>query len=228
MFINRQQAGSLLAEKVQQVIDQDGQYDKSKMIVLGLPRGGVPVALELALNLNVPLNVITSKKIGAPEQPELAIGAVTSDGVVVVDVQLKEYLGVSDSYLEKERGYLANKTKKMEQSWRESAGLPKDLNLKDMQAIVVDDGVATGMTALAAARSLKEQGVQKSIFATPVISTRAYQMLQKEYDQLIALDIPEDFHAVGQFYIDFSQTADSEVINALTLGHSLEDIRIAH
>jgi len=217
MFINRQQAGILLAKQLTQLIAQDEQLDAHKMIVLALPRGGVPVGLEIALTLNCPLNVITSKKIGAPDQPELAIGAVTSNGVVIVDSQLKEFLRVPQSYIDKEREYLANKTKMLEHTWRQAAQLPEDLALQNKQVIVVDDGVATGMTAIAAACSLREQGAAKTIFATPVISRRACNLLQQEYNQVVALEIPEDFKAVGQFYIDFSQTSDAEVVSALTL-----------
>lgn len=224
MYINRQQAGVLLAKEVTQLIANDEQFDKSEIIVLALPRGGVPVALEIALQLDSPLNVIISKKIGAPDQPELAIGAVTADGVVVIDDQLRQYLGVSSEYLANEREYLAHKTEKMEYTWRQSAGLPKDLNLRGKQAIVVDDGVATGMTAIAAARSLREQGIEKTIFVTPIISRRAFNLLLQEYDQVIALAIPEDFQAVGQFYIDFTQTSDTEVVSALTLAKSRQTV----
>jgi len=222
MFINRQQAGSLLAKEITKQIQQYGQFDRDQTIVLGLPRGGLPVALEIALALNSPLNIITSKKIGAPDQPELAVGAVTADGVVVVDRQLTEYLGISPEYIEKESDYLADKTKKLEQTVRCSAGLRASIDLREKQVIVVDDGVATGMTAIAAARSLRAQGAKTVIFATPVISRRAYHLLQQEYDQVIGLEIPEDFQAVGQFYIDFSQVNDGEVVSALTLSKNRE------
>jgi len=222
MFINRQQAGSLLAKEIANHIEQHGQFDKDHTVVLGLPRGGVPVALEIALALNCPLNVITSKKIGAPDQSELAVGAVTADGVVVIDEKLTEHLGISPVYIEKERDYLADKTKKLEQTVRRSAGLEVNVDLREKQVIVVDDGVATGMTAIAAARSLRGQGAKTIIFVTPVISRRAYFLLRQEYDQVIGLEIPEDFQAVGQFYIDFSQVNDGEVVSALTLAKNRE------
>src|ERR1700722_17247374 len=131
MFINRQHAGIRLATQIVALIDRNSQFELQKIIVLGLPRGGVPVALEIALELKCPLNVITSKKIGAPEQPELAIGAVTSNGVVIIDTRLKEYLGVTQAYLDKEKEYLASRTKRMETTLRQAASLSQDLDLKN-------------------------------------------------------------------------------------------------
>ena len=216
MFANRQQAGLLLAREVSEFLKRI-EVSSDKAIVLALPRGGVPVALEIALMLSCPLDVLASKKIGAPSQPELAMGAVTSDGTIVVDRALIDYLGASPEYLEAEKEYLVNRTKMLEETWRRSAGIQDVLDFDDKCAIVVDDGVATGMTAIAAVRSLREQGAKQIIFAAPVASTNAFGRLEREYDQIIALEVPSDFRAVGQFYLDFNQVEDMEVVRALTL-----------
>jgi len=215
MFSNRQQAGVLLAEKTIDSLGADGQINPNQIVVLALPRGGVPVALEIAFTLGCPLNVLASKKIGAPDQKELAVGAVTSSGVIVIDETLSGYLNISSDYIKKEKEYLINKTKQLEERWRLSAGLESQLSLDQKIVIVVDDGVATGMTAIAAARSLKSQGASKIIFATPVISAHAYNRLLQEYNQVIILEIPSDFGSVGQFYLDFHQVEDLEVVQAL-------------
>lgn len=216
MFPNRQQAGLLLAREIAEFL-KDAQVSKDKVIVLALPRGGIPVALEIALVLGAPLDVLAAKKIGAPGQPELAIGAVTSDGTTVLDQALTDYLNVSPVYLQAEKEYLVNRIKALEQTWRKSASVEAVLDFNDKYAIVVDDGVATGMTAIAAARSLREHGARQLIFATPVASTNAVSRLQQEYDHTIALEIPSEFKAVGQFYLDFHQVEDMEVVRALTL-----------
>ena len=215
MFSNRQQAGILLAQKLTQLIKHSEQVDVTKTVVLALPRGGLPVALEIASALHCPLNIITSKKIGAPDQPELAIGAVTSDGLVVIDKALSSYLNISPAYLESKIEYLVTQTKSLEETWRKAAGMEISLDVRHKRVIVVDDGVATGMTAIAAARSLRQHDVAQLILATPVASQSAFNSLQKEYDQVVVLDMPVDFRAVGQFYTDFHQVQDVEVVEAL-------------
>jgi predicted phosphoribosyltransferase len=225
MFANRQHAGLLLAKQLKSLVEQE-LFNPKEWIGLGLPRGGIPVGLEIAMYLDCPLNVIASKKIGAPQQPELAVGAVTSDGVVVVDHRLIDYLGVPNLYLEREVSYLVNKTKEQECTLRKMAGLKFDLQLKDKNVIVVDDGVATGMTAIAAARSLHKHSARKLIFATPVASEQAYKVLCKEYDSVIVLEIPSEFKAVGQFYKDFCQVEDLEVIRALALAGNEHMVRV--
>jgi len=215
MFANRQQAGALLAEKIACYLRAEN-IDRSQLIILALPRGGVLVALEIALVLGCPLNVLAAKKIGAPQQKELAIGAVTSHGLVVVDETLTRYLSVQPAYIKKETEYLINKTRQLEQRWRYAAGIGGDPDIKDKVVIIIDDGVATGMTATAAGRSPKKEGASKVILAAPVIAANTLKSLLLEYDQVIALDIPVEFGAVGQFYADFRQIEDLEVVQALT------------
>jgi len=215
MFVNRQQAGMLLAQKVSQILEQDKTVDKNKIIVLALPRGGVPVGLEIALSLQCPLNIIAAKKIGSPYQPELAIGAITSDGTVVINENIVSYLKISHGYIDQEKIRLIAQTAEVEEKWRNLAGLPSILNIESKTVIVVDDGVATGMTAIAAARSLRTKNISKLIFAAPVMSVSAHTFLRKDYDQVITLSTPENFVAVGQFYIDFNQVTDNEVVEAL-------------
>jgi putative phosphoribosyl transferase len=128
---------------------------------------------------------------------------------------LTDYLNISPDYINKEKEYLVNKTKELEQRWRLSADIESKLNIVHKIVIVVDDGVATGMTAIAAARSLKKQGASQIILATPVISSGALNRLLHEYDQVIALETPSDFGSVGQFYSDFHQVEDMEVVRAL-------------
>jgi len=215
MFSNRQQAGALLAKKIADFIRRSNRINQSQIIVLALPRGGVPVALEIALAIGCPLNVLASKKIGAPDQKELAVGAVTSDGLVVVDEVLTRYLSIPASYIEKEKEYLINKTRQLEQRWRNSAGIDSKLDIGGKAVIVVDDGVATGMTAIAAGRSLRGQGASQVLLATPVIAANTLNRLSAEYDQIMVLESPVVFGSVGQFYLDFHQVEDLEVVQAL-------------
>jgi predicted phosphoribosyltransferase len=177
------------------------------------------------MRLDCPLNIIASKKIGAPDQPELAIGAVTSDGIVMVDDRLKEYLQVPQIYLDEEIEFLVRKTKEQESTLRRLSRLKADLDLKDKNVIIVDDGVATGMTAVAAAHSLRNRSAKQIIFATPVASSQAYNTLRGEYNQVVALDVPIEFKSVGQFYTDFSQVEDLEVIRALSLAGNTDKVR---
>jgi len=225
MFLNRQQTGLLLAKQLINLIEQNIPFNKADWFVLALPRGGLPIGLEIAMMLGCVLDVVASKKIGAPKQPELAIGAVTSDGVVVVDEKIKNYLQVSQEYLDEEIEFLVKKTKEQESTLRRLARINGDLNIRDKDVILVDDGVATGMTAIAAAKSLRNRGARQLIFATPVASREAYNVLCNEYDLVVALEIPTEFKAVGQFYKDFSQVEDLEVIRALTLAGNRQMVR---
>ncbi len=219
MFSDRKQAGSFLAEHIIEFLNAHNEINKNEIIVLALPRGGVTVALPVALTIGCALDVIVSKKIAAPDQPELAIGAVTSNGVIVVDHVLQEYLKISDAYLQDQVKQLLLKTKEAESGWRQTAGLNVPLNVEHRCAILIDDGVATGMTAIAALRSLRQQHAAQLIFATTVISEKTVEQLRRECDQVIGLEIPLDLSSVGQFYLDFQQTEDDEVIEAIKLAN---------
>lgn len=220
MFRNRQQAGSALAKCIVEMqVSEDG-LNPATTIVIALPRGGVPVALEIALTLGCPLDVLVSKKIGAPDQSELAIGAVSSEGIVVLNQEIMKYCQVPqvpNDYIENQRQCLIDRTRALQVHWRHSAGLEEYLNVQGKQVIAVDDGIATGMTAIAALRSFRKMACRTLILAVPVISASAYELINEECDQIVELIAPAEFSAVGQFYSDFHQVEDEEVIEALKI-----------
>ena len=176
MFKNREEAGKLLAEHLH-------AFKKRKdVLVLGIARGGIVVAKEIAKKLKLPLDVVVIKKIGAPNNPELAIGASL------------------------ERG-------KREKVFRKGK---KPLDIKNRTVILVDDGVATGATVLCAQKFLKKESAKKIILAIPVISKETYRHISRYFDRIITLSVEEDFYAVGQFYREFPQVSDEEVISFLS------------
>lgn len=205
IFANRQDAGQKLAAKL---LD----YRDKQPIVLGIPRGGVVVAAEVAKELNAPLDVIIPRKIGAPGNPELAVGAVAPDGTAIFDERALNMLGLQITDLQDE---LARQISEIERRTKSYRGNRKPLSLQGKTVIVVDDGIATGMTAKAALRSVRKQKPETLVLAVPVTTMEAAVQLQKEIDKLVCLLVPEVFYAVGQFYKDFSQTTDEEVIETL-------------
>lgn len=215
MFDNRLDAGLALSLKVKETLARDPSAGGGQSVVIGLPRGGVPVAYQVARRLGCPLDVLVSKKVPAPGNEELAIGAVTSSGTVVVDERLARYTGADRSYLEREVNRLTTETADLERHWIEAARLSPRPDLRDKIVIVVDDGIATGMTAMAALRCLQTRSVARLILAVPVISTDAVESLRNECDVLIALAVPGCFGSVGQYYMDFRQVEDSEVASLL-------------
>ncbi len=215
MFKNRQKAGELLAIKVAQALKQKQSCLSFDTVVIGLPRGGVPVAKEVAKTLRAPLTVLVSKKIGAPSQPELAIGAVSSAGVVVLNEEFGRFSQELEQYIDSQKVRLTETTKKLEESWLKAAGLLKPINLNNKRVVIVDDGVATGMTTLAAIRSVKLQQAKEIILAIPVIAFDTKEHLKNECDLIISLATPYLFRSVGEYYQDFHQVEDSEVIEDL-------------
>lgn len=195
IFKDRQSAGILLANRLKNI---------KADVVLGIPRGGVVVAKEVASILNLPLDVVITRKIGAPNQPELALGAVDPDGQVVWETE--------DLKLNTE-----NEIKEIKR--REKLYRHKRLDLarliKDKSVILVDDGIATGATVLSAIKYLKRHGA-KVILAVPVASQDAIEKIKDECEQIIILHTPEYFQAVGQFYQEFLPVSDSEVVELLT------------
>lgn len=215
MFNNRQEAGRLLGQKVVADLPDRWVSNPERIVVVGLPRGGVPVAVEVAKALGACTSILVSKKIGAPFQPEFTIGAVTSAGIVVLNEEVGFELKQIEDYIESETARLTKITQEKERKWLDAAGLREPTVFRDRIAVNVDDGVATGMTALAAVRSLRHLGAAAVLVAVPVMSRDAYETLSSECDQVVCLHCPAQFRAVGQFYVDFHQVDDDEVTRHL-------------
>jgi len=201
-FQDRREAGQLLAEEL------DFLKDKEDVVVLGIPRGGVVVAYEVAQAIGAPLDVYITRKIGAPHNPELAIGAVASDGRTVLDHDLVRQLGVPKDYVEEET---ERQCREIERRAREYRGDRPPLDLAGKTVVVVDDGVATGATTMATLRALQKQEPKELILAIPVGPPNTVKQLGEEADRVICLSTPRLFWAVGAFYAVFDQTQDEEV-----------------
>jgi putative phosphoribosyl transferase len=201
-FRDRHEAGQLLAKELAVL------HGRKDVIVLGVPRGGVVVAYEVAKALGAPLDVYITRKIGAPYNPELAIGAVASDGTLVLDHDLIERIGVPDGYVQQETARQRQEIKRRLAAYR---GSRPEADLNGKTVVLVDDGVATGATTLASLRAIKAQ----LILAVPVGPEDTIQVLAGEADQVVCLYTPDLFWAVGAFYSVFDQTSDAEVIQLL-------------
>ncbi|MGP9821369.1 phosphoribosyltransferase [Salinarimonas sp. NSM] len=207
MFKDRVDAGRRLADAL-------SGHSEEGAIVLALPRGGVPVAAEVARALGAPLDLVMVRKIGAPGHPEYGIGAVVDgkDPQIVIDAATARMAGADGAYLEDtKRRELAE----IERRRRVYLGDRPPLDVAGHTVIVVDDGVATGSTAKAALRALKKAGAARRILAVPVAPIEAVEALREEADEVVALTTPYPFHAVGLYYEDFDQTTDEEVVAAL-------------
>jgi len=203
-FRDRQEAGEQLADVVADMVTQPA-------VVLAVPRGGVLVAVPVARRLEAPLDVVVPKKLGAPGNPELGIGAV-APGVRVLDETLIARLGVSTAYLEAEIAREEAEISRRTDVYR--AGRPA-LDLAGCTAVVVDDGVATGGTALAALGWARNAGASRVVFAAPVGPSSTGATLAEAADDIVLLHTPEPFFAVGQWYERFDQVTDEEVVAAL-------------
>lgn len=204
-FRDRRDAGRRLAEAL-------GAYRARRPFVLAIPRGGIVVGYEVAVSLDAPLDVVVPRKLRAPYNPELAIGAVTSDRSVYYDTPLLGTLGVPDDYLREEIAYQVEEIRRRLQVYRGDRPPP---DLGGRSAIVVDDGIATGSTMIAALRSTRRMGPAVLVAAVPVAPPEGVDNLRREADDVVCLATPMMFYAVGQFYEDFSQTTDEEGIALL-------------
>lgn len=205
MFEDRQSAGFLLARKLEKFAKLPD------VLVLGLARGGVAVAKVVSVYLEASLDVLVIKKIGAPQNPELAIGAVAPKNTVFWNEDLVKQLGIKPALgLELRRGKEAER-KTQEKALRGDKGLEISKKL----VILIDDGVATGATVIAAAKFLKKEGARKVILAVPVIATDTLREIKSYFDMIIVLKKSKDFYAVGQFYKNFPQVENDEVIEIL-------------
>jgi putative phosphoribosyl transferase len=206
-FHDRADAGRRLAARLADWRGQD-------VVVLGLPRGGVPVAAEVAAGLGAALDVVVVRKLGVPHQPELAMGAVGEDGAHVLDPVVISAAGVSDRDLEvitdQERGEVDRRATLFR---RGRSRVP----LTARAAMLVDDGIATGSTMRAACQVVRAQGAARIVVAAPVGAPNALRRLRRDADEVICLEVPAHFRSVGGWYDDFTQTTDDEVVELLRL-----------
>ena len=205
-FFDRSEAGQFLAENL------SAYADLEDVIILALPRGGVPVGAEVAKRLNAPLDVFVVRKLGLPGHPELAMGAIASGGVRVFNGEIVNALRIPDEVIDAVSAEELIELQRREKVYR--AGRPS-LDVEGKTAIVVDDGIATGSTMLAAVSALRQLNAARIIIAAPVIAASTYREMQRIADEVTAVIIPERFYAVGQWYEDFGQTSDQQVRDLL-------------
>lgn len=205
-FQNRSEAGKQLAAKLE-------KYRKEKnAIVIGLPRGGVITAFEVASALHLSLDIIVTRKIGAPQQPELAIGALGQDGKLTLDNDLMERLGLIEADLEQ---IIIEERKELKRRLKLYRGNKKSLFLNDKIVILVDDGIATGATMFAAIDAARALNAKKIVIAVPVCPPDLLLKIELVADEVICLSVPERFFSIGQFYQKFDQTSDEQVMRLL-------------
>ena len=208
-FRDRRQAGSDLADWFLEWQETPRLTD---VVVLALPRGGVPVAAEIARALHAPLDVLVVRKIGVPGNPELGIGALVDDDEPVFDRQALAVLGITEDELRADVAQERRELHRRERRYRRGRPGPR---LRGRTVILVDDGLATGATARAALRYLRRQNPRRLIMAVPVGSPDVVLSLRDDADDVVCLHQPEHFRAVGQWYADFEQTSDAEVEHTL-------------
>jgi putative phosphoribosyl transferase len=202
VFRNREEAGRLLARAL---TDYAGRED---VVVFGLPRGGVPVAAEVARALGAPLDVLVVRKLGAPGQEELALGAIGEGGVRVLNEHLVRDLGLSGEAIDRIAG---REERELERRVAVYRGGHEALEVEGKTVIVVDDGVATGATMRAGLQTLRALGASRIVAAAPVGAADSVALLEDDADDVVVLETPAWFSAVGQWYEDFGQTSDEEV-----------------
>jgi putative phosphoribosyl transferase len=205
VFQNRSHAGRELATRLLALAEQ-------QPLVYALPRGGVPVAVEIASALHAPLELLMVRKLGASRNRELAVGAVTEDGNAVLDVVLAKRTGMTREQLD---GVIAREREELDRQVRRFRDGSEPLQVRGRTVIVVDDGLATGMTELAAVRALRERGAARIVVAVPVGSREAVRMLEEEADEVICHKIPRELLGVGRWYEDFDAVSDEQVLELL-------------
>ncbi len=201
-FNDRREAGELLARKLQ------AYADRRDVVVLGLPRGGVPVAYEVARSLHAPLDVFVVRKLGVPGHEEFAMGAIASGGARVLNQILVRQLGISNRDIEE---VIATEQRELERREREYRGDVPFIDVRDRVVILVDDGLATGASMSVAVAALRRERPAKIVVASPVASTDAMEVLCRAADDCVFVVVPHDFRSVGVWYVNFAATTDDEV-----------------
>jgi putative phosphoribosyl transferase len=201
-FRDRIEAGELLAEQL------IAYANKPDVLVLALPRGGVPVAAEVAKKLNAPLDVFVVRKLGLPGHPELAMGAIASGGVRVFNGEVINSLQIPDEVINNVTAEEFQELQRRERLYRDDLPAPE---VEGKTVIIVDDGIATGSTMFAAVSALRQLNADRIVIAAPTVARSTYDYLRNYADAVVAVMVPEVFYGVGQWYEDFSQTTDEEV-----------------
>jgi putative phosphoribosyl transferase len=209
-FLDRRDAGGRLAARLTDLCEED--FAAERPVIVALPRGGVPIAREVARALDAPLDILAVRKLGAPGNPELAVGAVTEDGTGVLDPRSAGMLGMTGAALDETLALESAELRRRVERYRD--GRPA-IAVRGRTTIVVDDGLATGLTDLAAVRALRKRGARRIIVAVPIGSAESVSMLEKEADRVVCLTIPKRLLGVGMWYRDFAPVSDEQVVALL-------------
>lgn len=205
-FSDRKEAGRMLAKLLTKYADREN------VLVLGLPRGGVPVAFEVAQSIKAPLDVFVVRKLGVPGHEELAMGAIASGGVRILNPSVINALGISDDAINAVAKYELEELQRRERAYRDQR---TSLEVRGRTVILVDDGIATGSTMRAAIKALRQLEAARIVVATPTIAWSTADEMETEVDELVSVMRPMNFTGVGQWYDNFSQTSDREVRQVL-------------
>ena len=201
-FKNRIEAGQALATRLTSFAN------RTDVLVLALPRGGVPVAAEVAKKLNAPLDVFVVRKLGLPDHPELAMGAIATGGVRVINRDVVDGLQIPELVIDAVAAQEQEELARRQHAYRDDLPAPR---VRGKTVILVDDGIATGSTMIAAVAALRQLGAGRIVVAAPVIARSTFYQIHNAADEVAAVIAPQEFYGVGQWYEDFSQTTDDEV-----------------